>query len=300
MDSGAQLGSRGLLWKQVESNDQTAVLFFFFFLSPHCTNTTVMHRFTMTITSAPRNHGNIELINSRIEELLVHVVHAAFLFMRMKLAQGLQRFVSDVLGYINLLASYSPLPPIPPSPIPSPVHGCVHVCSCACLLTFSIHSPERGRRGRAKTIPTFFPKASCLPCLLHFFFSRHFFLNKILFFRSPTQPPHTHPYPPPCFLLPLSNCVHWSWSGFFFARCWELFKSSLLPLSCALGCELGNFAEACEKVVGFCIDVVVSVIFVQVSHCRHWPLSTMSLLTRKTHLIKIGKSLQFFFFPPAF
>lgn len=56
--------------------------------------------------------------------------------------------------------------------------------------------------------------------------------------------------------------------GFFFARCWELFKSSLLPLSCALGCELGNFAEACEKVVGFCIDLVVSVIFVQVSHCR--------------------------------
>lgn len=163
--------------------------FFFFFLSPHCTNTTVTHRFTMTITSAPRNHGNIELINSRIEELLVHVVHAAFLFMRMKLAQGLQRFVSDVLGYINLLASYSPLPPIPPSPIPSPVHGCVHVCSCACLLTFSIHSPERGRRGRAKTIPTFFPKASCLPCLLHFFFSRHFFLNKILFFRSPTHTP---------------------------------------------------------------------------------------------------------------
>lgn len=146
----------------------------------------------MTITSAPRNHGNIELINSRIEELLVHVVHAAFLFMRMKLAQGLQRFVSDVLGYINLLASYSPLPPIPPSPIPSPVHGCVHVCSCACLLTFSIHSPERGRRGRAKTIPTFFPKASCLPCLLHFFFSRHFFLNKILFFFLPPRNPLTH------------------------------------------------------------------------------------------------------------
>lgn len=153
----------------------------------------------MTITSAPRNHGNIELINSRIEELLVHVVHAAFLFMRMKLAQGLQRFVSDVLGYINLLASYSPLPPIPPSPIPSPVHGCVHVCSCACLLTFSIHSPERGRRGRAKTIPTFFPKASCLPCLLHFFFSRHFFLNKILFFFLPHATPSHTPLPSALF-----------------------------------------------------------------------------------------------------
>lgn len=223
----------------------------------------------MTITSAPRNHGNIELINSRIEELLVHVVHAAFLFMRMKLAQGLMRFVSDVLGYINLLASYSPLPPIPPSPIPSPVHGCVHVCSCACLLTFSIHSPERGRRGRAKTIPTFFPKASCLPCLLHFFFSRHFFLNKILFFFSPTQPLSHTPLPSALFSSSsVKLCALKLIRVFFFARCWELFKSSLLPLSCALGCELGNFAKACEKVVGFCIDVVVSVIFVQVSHCR--------------------------------
>lgn len=31
----------------------------------------------MTITSARRNHGNIELINSRTEELLVHTAHAA-------------------------------------------------------------------------------------------------------------------------------------------------------------------------------------------------------------------------------
>lgn len=62
----------------------------------------------MTITSAQRNHGNIELINCRTEELLVHIVHAASLYVHVKLTLGLQRFVYDVLGYINLLVSYCP------------------------------------------------------------------------------------------------------------------------------------------------------------------------------------------------
>lgn len=177
MDSSAQLGSSELLWNKFNLMTKWLSFFFFFPPPPHCTNTVVTHRFTMTITSARRNHGNIELINSRIEELLVHVVHAAFLCMCMKRTRGLQRFVSDVLGYINLLASYSPLHSYPTITNSSLAHGGVHVCSCACLLTFSLHSPERGDRGRAKTIPTFFPEASYLPCLLHFllFFFLHFF-----------------------------------------------------------------------------------------------------------------------------
>ncbi len=128
----------------------------------------VTRRFTMTVTSVQRNHGNIELINSRTEELLGCIVHAASLCVRVKLTLVLQRFVSDVLGYINPLASYGPPPISHHYKSQSCACECVCVCSCACLLTFSLHSPERGDGGRVKSIPTFSLEISDLPCLLHF------------------------------------------------------------------------------------------------------------------------------------
>lgn len=116
--------------EQVRTKWLSFFFFFFFLLALH-KHTMVTHRFTMTITPAQRNHGNIELINSRTEELLVPIVHAASLYVRVKLTLSLQRFVSDVLGYINLLTSYGlPLCPYPTITNPSLVHGCVRACVC--------------------------------------------------------------------------------------------------------------------------------------------------------------------------
>lgn len=123
MESGAQMDSVGLLCDKLSLTKRLCISFFLALLK----QTMVTHRFTMTIPKAQRNHGNIELINSRTEELLVHTS----LCMRVKLTLGLQRFVSDVLGFMNLLASYSPHALIPPWEIPVLCMGvCVHVSVC--------------------------------------------------------------------------------------------------------------------------------------------------------------------------
>lgn len=108
------------------------------------------HRFTMTITSSPRNHGNTELINSGTEEPLVHVVHAAFLCVHMNLTQGLSRFVCDVLGYINHPASYSPPDPYPTIINPSLIGCSLGARACVSVDIFPAFPREWRRRKNEK------------------------------------------------------------------------------------------------------------------------------------------------------
>lgn len=125
-------------------------------------------------------------------------------------ALGLQRFLYEVLGYINPLVSYGPPTPIPLLPalvLCTGVCVCVSVClfSCAWLLTFSLHSPERGDRGRAKSVPTFSPEISDLPCLLHFFLSLSHFFKKGPSFLRTLLPLHLLPHVTLCALKLIST-----------------------------------------------------------------------------------------------
>lgn len=142
MDSGAQVDSRGLLWNWFSLMTKWLP---FLCPPPRCT-----HRFTMTITSAQRNHGNIELINSRREELLVQIVHAAFSCMKLA-EEDLWSFVSDVLGSHE------------PSDFPClPRHPYACVCVCTSVDIFLPFPRERTQRESKTSIPTFFAVISHL------------------------------------------------------------------------------------------------------------------------------------------
>lgn len=206
----------------------TKWLFFFF---SRCTNTPRSHhRFTMTITSAQRNHGNIELINCRTEELLVRGVHAASLCVRVKLTLGLQRFVCDVLGYINLLVSYGPPAPYPTITNPSLVHGCVRACECVCVfLRASVDIfPAFPRERRQRKSEKVFPRSLWRSQICHVCSTFSFFFNTSSKKMSPLS---LHPLP---FSSSSSSChIVCAEADQFplFVRRWELSKCSPLPLS---------------------------------------------------------------------
>lgn len=246
----------------------------------------------MTITSAHRNHGNTELINSRTEELLVRAVHAAFLSVRVNLTLGLQRFVCDVLGYINLPASFSP---------PSLSHhyksqSCARVCwvyvrECA-LLRLSVDIfpafPRERRQGKSEKYSHVLSGD-----LSSAMFAPLFAFSLTLLQKIPPVSLH-----PSAFLLlpPVILCALKPNSSLSFVRCRELFKCSPLLLSSALCCELASFAGIGEKVEGFCVSVIANVVFVPACHCSHQPLNLRLLLSGNDEITTLFLALTFPFY----
>lgn len=144
------------------------------------------------------NHGNVELINSRTEELLACRASRCLSVracMRSSRWPGLLRFVSDVLGYINLLASYALYPTITN---PSLVHA--RVCVCVCVDIFPAFPRERRQRKSEKyshVLSGDVRPAMFAPLLLLFLLTLLLLEREIFPFS---------PHPSPFLLLPLP-CV---------------------------------------------------------------------------------------------